>query len=81
MRSPIPSTSGPLRSATAITLLAGAALLTLGVGTSPAATTASTKRQSFCAAAIDIDAIVGSPSNKAEGMAFAARHIPITQLG
>ena len=77
MRSPIPSTSGPLRSATAITLLAGAALLTLGVETSPAATTASTKRQSFCAAAIDIDAIVGSPSNKAEGMAFAARFVPI----
>lgn len=76
MRSTIPLTR-PFWTATAITLLAGTAVLTLGVATSPAAPTAATKRQSFCTAAIDIDAIVGSPSNKTEAMAFAARFVPI----
>ncbi len=80
MHSTIPLTPRPLRSATAITLLAGGLVLTLGVRTSsaaPAAGTEAGKRQSFCAAAIAIDAIVGSPSNKTEGMAFAAKFVPI----
>ena len=77
MRSTNPPTSAPIRRATAVTLLAGAAVVTLGVGTSSAAPSAATKRKAFCAAAIDIDAIVGGPSNKAEGMAFAARFVPI----
>lgn len=76
MRSTVIPTSLLLRNATALALLAGAAVLTVGVGTSTAAPNAATKRQSFCAAAIDIDAIVGSPSNKTEAMAFAARFVP-----
>lgn len=76
MRSTTPS-NRPFRNAATVTLLAGTALLTFGVGMSSAAPTAATKRQSFCAAAINIDAIVGSPSNKSEGMAFAARFVPI----
>lgn len=80
MPSPSSCSTERARSATAAALIIPTVLTTataLLLGASSASAASATKRQTFCDAALAVDAITGSPSSAAEAKVFAAKFVPV----